>query len=100
GGVELYAMAGVGIAQVNINAEATIDYDISYSSGSVTLAVDTHETTLAYQLGAGISIPVSKGVKLDARYRYFATTDFNLNALVNVEDLSSHSALVGLRVDL
>ncbi|NTW57035.1 MAG: porin family protein [Chlorobiaceae bacterium] len=115
GDVEIYAMAGVGVAQANVHididstvygedivtysAEGTFTEWSQIQSAAAHTAVDTHETTLAYQLGAGIAIPISKGVKLDARYRYFATTDFNLNALFNT-NISSHSALVGLRVDI
>lgn len=98
GGVELYAMAGVGVAQVNAEKELSrrvYNYEVS-------------EVTLAYQLGAGIAIPISDGVMLDARYRYFATTDFTIgdDNLVSGygadfnTNVSSHSALLGLRVNL
>jgi opacity protein-like surface antigen len=111
-GVELYAMAGVGVAQVNNELAINLD---EYSYGSLTSSGqigthDSHETTLAYQLGAGIAIPVSKGVMLDAKYRYFATSDFTLNTGVSyigdfyptslTTNISSHSVLLGLRVDI
>ncbi len=63
------------------------------------LKIDVTETTLAYQLGAGLAIPVSDGVMIDARYRYFATTDFDVVGVVET-NVSSHSALLGLRVNL
>ena len=112
GGVDLYAMAGVGVAQVNIQ------YDDSETSGfgnnavSVPYTYEVTETTLAYQLGAGLAIPVGDGVMIDARYRYFATTDFvtgddrdssgflMLNPGINKTNISSHSAMLGLRVNL
>jgi opacity protein-like surface antigen len=109
-GAELYAMAGVGVAQVNLDLNIT---ENSWSAGDpapTAIQVATfsaHETTLAYQLGAGIAVPVSKGVKLDARYRYFATTDFTLETpnpgffpyTLNT-NVSSHSVLLGLRIDI
>ncbi|NTV99135.1 MAG: porin family protein [Chlorobiaceae bacterium] len=132
GGVELYAMAGLGVAQVNLEATGGVPWeygDFSYGSNYGEDGVDdvsykAHSTTLAYQLGAGIAIPLSKGVKLDARYRYFATTDFTITApdhSFTVYDydgynsgtydsaywtpqanmnVSSHSLLLGLRVDI
>ncbi len=133
GGVELYAMAGVGVAQVNLEATGGVPWEEGYYSGGYSYGEDSgvddvsykaHATTLAYQLGAGIAIPLSKGVKLDARYRYFATTDFTITApdhsFTDYNDygygygsyeseywtpqanmnVSSHSVLVGLRVDI
>jgi len=53
------------------------------------------KAAFAYQIGAGIGVPISDGIMLDARYRYFATAE--------IEDhmnVSSHSALLGLRVTL
>ncbi len=84
GGVELYATAGVGVAQVSfddVKAEDETD------------AVTEHETTLAYQVGAGVAAPIADNVKLDLRYRYFATTDFWEDT-----NVASHSVLLGLRV--
>ena len=106
--VELYATAGVGVAQVSF-LNVTSVY-LAPSSGDEVLVANNnpgfngHETTLAWQVGAGIAAPISNHVKLDLRYRYFATTDFtdsdwgwhtnSANA-----SLSSHSVLLGLRVD-
>jgi len=97
GGVELYLTAGIGAAQVSIDDLADADDDdFTYS---------TSEMTLAYQLGAGFGIPVSDGIMLDARYRYFATTDFTLSEIRGLKgdangNVESHSALLGLRVNL
>ncbi|MEE9904454.1 MAG: outer membrane beta-barrel protein [Chlorobium sp.] len=109
GGVDLYVFAGVGIAQVSLDDVAEVweggeedDYNWNVA-----------ETTLAYQLGAGLAIPISDGVMLDARYRYFATTDFTMSDDLSERynespgydrewtgNVSSHSALLGLRVSL
>jgi opacity protein-like surface antigen len=86
GGVDLYAMAGVGVAQVSIDIN-----DGWYKDD---------ETTLAYQFGAGLAAPVGDGVMLDAKYRYFTTTDFDMFGYGSNGAISSHSALLGLRVNL
>jgi opacity protein-like surface antigen len=87
GGVELYATAGVGVAQVSMDNIGEDGDDYSY---------DASETTLAYQVGAGLATPIADNVKLDLRYRYFATTDFTvLGSNMNVD---SHSVLLGVRV--
>jgi len=106
GGVELYAMAGVGVAQVSFDDVAYAYQEEDFVSS---VKYNASETTLAYQLGAGLAIPVADGVMIDARYRYFATTDFTMGddgAFPGRGDddytgnLSSHSALLGLRVSL
>ncbi|ASQ89890.1 hypothetical protein CHL67_02225 [Prosthecochloris sp. GSB1] len=96
GGIELFLTAGVGIAQIDVD---DVDYD------EENIVYNSSETTLAYQLGAGFGIPVSDGIMLDARYRYFATTDATISGgLLFDEDgngnIESHSALIGLRVAL
>uniref|UniRef100_B3ELR7 Porin, opacity type n=1 Tax=Chlorobium phaeobacteroides (strain BS1) TaxID=331678 RepID=B3ELR7_CHLPB len=60
------------------------------------LNLDVHEVTFAYQAGIGLGIPVAENIMLDARYRYFATTDFTV--LVANTNIESHNALLGLRV--
>ena len=99
GGVELFLTAGVGVAQVNFDELQYTDEEYDYYTFS------TSETALAYQLGAGLGIPVSDGIMLDARYRYFATTDFTVASTLGYDDaynanIESHSALLGLRVSL
>jgi opacity protein-like surface antigen len=125
--IELYATAGVGVAQVSwhnvTNVTNVYDGEVgedivfpfeTYSS-PVTFAANpdpgfnAHETTLAWQVGAGIAAPIADNVKLDLRYRYFATTDFTVadsgsswysdNSVSGNTNLSSHSVLLGLRVD-
>ncbi|MCF8215349.1 MAG: outer membrane beta-barrel protein [Chlorobium sp.] len=86
GGVDLYAMAGVGVAQVAVDV-----FDGVYKD---------NETTLAYQFGAGLAAPIGDGVMLDAKYRYFTTTEFDMLGDGVDGQLSSHSALLGLRINL
>lgn len=86
GGVDLYAMAGVGVAQVAVDVN-----DGAYKD---------NETTLAYQFGAGLAASIADGVMLDAKYRYFTTTEFDISGYGADGGLSSHSALLGLRIAL
>ena len=60
------------------------------------LGLSVNEVTFAYQAGIGLGIPVADNIMLDARYRYFATTDFTV--LVANTNIESHNALLGLRV--
>jgi opacity protein-like surface antigen len=114
--VELYATAGIGVAQVSFH-DVTNATDINGSgsenspyvfSANPDPGFNAHETTLAWQVGAGLAAPIADNVKLDLRYRYFATTDFTVadmgdhsNSHTNSmnTNLSSHSVLLGLRVD-
>lgn len=99
GGVEFYAMAGVGVAQVDMEINDVAGVKAYLPAAYEPVAIKVTETTLAYQVGAGLAIPVSDGVMIDARYRYFATTDFNVVGVIDT-NVSSHSALLGLRVSL
>lgn len=88
GSVTPYIGAGVGVAQVS-------GHNI-VESGTSGTPVNDNEMALAYQIGAGVAIPLTSTVDLDARYRYFATTDFSTDfGNLNVD---SHNVLLGLRV--
>ena len=90
--VELYPYAGVGVAHITFE-EAPLCF-------SGTSFRDKDVFSIAYQVGAGLAIPVSEDIQLDARYRYFATKGFSMDKPSANGDLSSHSALIGLRVGL
>ena len=70
GGVDLYGTVGLGVAQVDAG-------DTPTPAGSTTPAPSSDVTSLAYQLGVGLAVPVGGGVSVDARYRYFSTLDNN-----------------------
>jgi len=89
GAVNPYLTAGIGWASVadnNVGKVTSIDYPSESHS------------VLAYQFGAGISIPVAKNVDIDARYRYFRTSTVSLNDSQGEFQIASHSVLAGLRV--
>ncbi|MEC9487135.1 MAG: outer membrane beta-barrel protein [Prosthecochloris sp.] len=99
-GVELSPYVGVGVAQVSLD-------DVKYAGDIIEdaqhpedlineLNLDVHETTLAYQAGVVLGFEIADNIMLDAKYRYFATTDFSTLALINT-NVDSHSALLGLR---
>ncbi len=98
--IELYATGGIGVAQVsshNITVAFVNNTDPGWND---------QVTTLAWQVGAGIAAPITDNVKLDLRYRYFTTTDFTTDLSwtpsplsAQSTSISSHSVLLGLRVD-
>ena len=64
-------------------------------------------SVFAWQVGAGLTVPVSDKVKVDLRYRYFATSDFSGDYHVNyfadegsTAHISTDSVLLGVSVDL
>lgn len=116
GGVEFYVSAGAGIAQVafhDVNFVNDYDPQVNVLVNNPNPGYNDHETTLAYQAGAGLAFALSENVKLDLRYRYFATTDFTYSndlsdsssnsitpdAAGMNNNIVSHSALLGLRVE-
>ncbi|HWQ25548.1 MAG TPA: outer membrane beta-barrel protein [Chlorobaculum sp.] len=88
GGVKPYITAGVGLADVRLR-DIRLGTPFRYSDS---------EATFAYQIGAGVEIPIARQVMLDARYRYFGTTEFTTGITGN-ESIDSNSVLVGLRMN-
>ena len=103
GSIELSPFVGVGVAKVTISDLKydgdLVDTDDPHLALLNDLNLDLNETTLAYQAGVVIGIPVADNVMVDARYRYFATTDLTTLALLNT-NVDSHSAMLGLRFGL
>ena len=58
-----------------------------------------NETAFAYQVGVGVTIPLSSNIKLDARYRYFAT-NVTVDTAFENNRLSSNSVLLGLQIGI
>ncbi|MCG8342347.1 MAG: outer membrane beta-barrel protein [Chlorobiales bacterium] len=108
GGVELSPTVGVGVAQVSmgdvsVNGVSCNDCPDGDGVGAIPLEewvedldLNIHEVTFAYQAGVGLGIPLTNNIMLDARYRYFGTTDFTMLG-VNT-NITSHNGLLGLRV--
>ena len=101
--VEIFLTAGIGAAFVSfdgVGPEVDPEGGIEDSDASSTFS----ETTWAFQLGAGVAVPVGEGIMVEARYRYFDAADITSrddddviqNDPMNIS-LDSHSALVGLR---
>jgi opacity protein-like surface antigen len=74
-----YITAGVGQARVDAQIQGS----------------NENSTVFAYQIGVGFGYNMSENVALDLRYRYFATSDFELEGY-DFEN-SSHSILFGVR---
>lgn len=88
-----YLGAGLGAARID-------DSGISPISGS---SISDDDTVFAYQAIAGASYTLNNSWSLTADYRYFATGDVSLATASNVavdQEYSSHSVLVGLRLNL
>lgn len=88
-----YIMSGIGLGLHKAN-------DVQGSGASN--AVDGLGYALVYQFGAGIIYPVSDRTSLDLGYRYFGTsdTDIESNGVDFTADFSSHSLMVGVKHQL
>jgi opacity protein-like surface antigen len=86
-----YITAGVGVANVNAGS-------LSLPGGLLGLR-SINESAFAYQVGAGVTIPLNSNMKLDARYRYFAT-NVTVDTLFDNNRLSSNSVLLGLKIGI
>ncbi len=87
GGVKPYVTAGIGPAWVSAD---------DWFGASILTRYSAKYTTLGYQFGAGIAIPLSDSFAVDARYRYFSTSTIKDNTLGDFT-LSTHNVLLGLR---
>jgi len=88
-GITPYLSAGLGLAGVTL-------HKIPDPPETVT---ESH-AALGYQFGAGIAIPLSKTIDLDARYRYFGTSKVTLSDSHGRLDIHGSDFLLGLRVKL
>jgi opacity protein-like surface antigen len=94
-GITPYVGGGIGFAQVKI-------------SGMLD-TIKLHEkdsTVFAWQIGSGVSFPITNSMKLFADYRYFAADSVPLKLSPGFHggdittDFDAHTVLFGLRVNL
>lgn len=98
-----YLGGGIGVANIAYNDVSFFDPDF----GEVRFA-DDDDTVFAYQLAAGIAFALNPTMTLDLGYRYFGTSDPELEAdpqLVGFgpdgfeTEFDSHNASLGLRIN-
>lgn len=97
-GASLYIGAGAGVALTEIEGEFTPPLN--------PLSIDDSDITFAYQLMAGVAVPLGSQAKLDIGYRYFVTPGFKDAARTAIgetfpvtADVSRHIVTAGLRWD-
>ena len=89
GVVTPYLSAGLGVAQVSLNNVPDPPMVIS----------ETH-SVFGYQLGAGVALPLTDNISLDARYRYSRTSTVNLSGTHGNIEIPASGFLLGVRVGL
>jgi opacity protein-like surface antigen len=89
-GIQPYVTAGIGAGRVTLS---------DFIVGGDTFIWDGGVTKLAYQLGAGVALPLTDNISIDVRYRYFALNDVIEGHLIKYTP-STNSILVGLRLGL
>jgi opacity protein-like surface antigen len=67
-GIQPYAGAGLGVARVEVVTVATV---AAAPTAPPRRLIDDSETVFAYQLMAGVSVPVTGRLRLNAQYRWF-----------------------------
>jgi opacity protein-like surface antigen len=83
-----YVSAGFGFSRVEVS-------DISVPGiGPITASED--DTVFAYQVGAGVGYAITPELTIDAKYRYFGTSDPSFGG--TEAEYSSHNFYGGLRV--
>lgn len=81
-----YITAGLGMAKVKASFDSP-GFGISWSDS---------DTVFAYQIGVGFEYAINQTVSLDARYRYFATSDPSFDT--TDAEFSSHNLMLGARI--
>jgi opacity protein-like surface antigen len=89
-GIQPYVTAGIGAGRVKLS-DFIVGGDTFIWNGGV--------TKLAYQLGAGVALPLTENIAIDVRYRYFALNDV-IEGHLKKYTPSTNSILVGLRLGL
>ena len=90
-GIVPYLGGGVGLARVSAN-------DVKVLGVTV---VDDSDTVFAFQIGAGLSFPITPAADLFVDYRYFRTADPRLTDTTGASfdsEYQSHSISGGVRV--
>jgi len=82
-----YIGGGVGVAKVEIN-------DVSIPGSGFSNINDDH-TVFAYQLGVGVAYAINESFSFDVKYRYFATSDLELDT--TDFEYSSNNFYAGIR---
>ena len=91
-----YITGGVGVAFAEAEAK-----NPSVTFGNVTVSTtgvneDVDDTTLAWQVGAGIGYDLTKNITVEAGYRYLGVDDFTYGDNTDVE-FGSHNVTGGIR---
>ncbi|MCL9998749.1 MAG: outer membrane beta-barrel protein [Erythrobacter sp.] len=68
GGIRPYVGAGLGAARVEVVTVATV---AAAPTAPPRRLIDDDDTVFAYQLMAGVSVPVTRRLRLNAQYRWF-----------------------------
>jgi opacity protein-like surface antigen len=93
-----YIGGGIGFATLLLSDTFGTETNSGYR---MRLYESDDDTVLAYQIGAGMEIALTKMLSLDIGYRYFATSKakFNKNSFTTTEmKFESHNASVGVRI--
>lgn len=97
-GITPYVGGGIGFANVQLSGKMALTEGADY-----TKLYRRDQVVFAWQLGAGLSMPITDTVKATLDYRYFAanSVDIRLEPGYNGGevgfDYSDHSVLVGIR---
>lgn len=93
GGVEPYIGGGLGMSQVSVDSVGPI-------GGS---SVDDDDWGYAFQLGAGLAVPLNNRIKLTADYRFLSVQDLSYNTAAGTSvdgDYDDHAIFLGVRFAL
>lgn len=85
-----YVMGGVGLSRISLN-------DVDEKGGSDPLNASAF--AFAWQAGAGVKVPLTDNTSFDIGYRYFATSDADMedDGASFTAGFSSHTILIGLK---
>lgn len=84
-GIMPYVMGGIGYADVTLQA--------SFDGETI---VEGSESAFAWQVGTGIGVKASDNITVDLGYRYFATSDIDVEGDSSA-NVSSSKVLLGMR---
>ena len=82
-----FVTAGLGVVNVDVS-------DINIVGGGL-MSTPDDDSSFVYQVGAGVSYPITKKIDFDVKYRYFKASDPEFEIMT--AEYSSHNLYIGIR---
>jgi opacity protein-like surface antigen len=102
GAAEFYLTGGMGLTKMKEVGSVVIDLDKMWpGNGIIAMNAPGSHSNLTASVGAGISIPITNSLSMDAEYRYVDAGKYKESNPTSgiTRDYSSHDVMIGFRYE-